>query len=41
MNILATGGLGYVRSHTCINTIKDKHKAIVVDNLLIGLLRNI
>lgn len=34
MNILVTGGAGYIGSHTCLELIKDGHNVIVVDNLV-------
>lgn len=33
MNILVTGGAGYIGSHTLIELINDGHGAVVVDNL--------
>ena len=33
MNILVTGGAGYVGSHTCVELLNAGHKVIVVDNL--------
>jgi UDP-glucose 4-epimerase len=33
MNILVTGGAGYIGSHTIIELIKNNHKVIVADNL--------
>jgi len=33
MNILVTGGTGYIGSHTCIELIKSGYKVVVVDNL--------
>ena len=34
MNILVTGGAGYIGSHTCVELLKDKNnEIIVVDNL--------
>ena len=33
MNILVTGGAGYIGSHTCIELIKSGYKVVVVDNL--------
>ena len=34
MNILVTGGAGYIGSHTLIELIKDGHTPVVVDNLV-------
>ena len=33
MNILVTGGAGYIGSHTVIELILSGHRAAVVDNL--------
>ena len=33
MNILVTGGAGYIGSHTCIELINSGYKVVVVDNL--------
>ncbi len=33
MNILVTGGLGYIGSHTCVELLEKGHKVIVIDNL--------
>lgn len=33
MNILVTGGTGYIGSHTCVELIKEGHDVIIVDNL--------
>ena len=33
MNILVTGGLGYIGSHTCVELLKDNNELIIVDNL--------
>ena len=33
MNILVTGGTGYIGSHTCVELIEAGHKVIVFDNL--------
>lgn len=33
MNILVTGGLGYIGSHTCVELAKNGHAIIIVDNL--------
>jgi UDP-glucose 4-epimerase len=34
MNILVTGGLGFIGSHTTIELIKNKHTVIIADNLV-------
>ena len=34
MNILVTGGLGFIGSHTVIELIKNNHTVIIVDNLI-------
>lgn len=33
MNILVTGGAGYIGSHTCLSLLEDGHRVIVADNL--------
>ena len=33
MNVLVTGGTGYIGSHTCIDLIKAGHRPVVLDNL--------
>lgn len=33
MNILVTGGAGYIGSHTCVELLQANHEVIVVDNL--------
>lgn len=33
MNILITGGTGYIGSHTCVELLNEGHKVIIVDNL--------
>ncbi len=33
MNILVTGGLGYIGSHTCVELIENGYNVIVIDNL--------
>ena len=34
MNVLVTGGAGYIGSHTCVELITAGHTPIVIDNLL-------
>lgn len=34
MNILVTGGLGYIGSHTVVDLIKNNHEVTIVDNLI-------
>jgi UDP-glucose 4-epimerase len=34
MNILITGGCGYIGSHTCLELLKNGHSVVVVDNLV-------
>lgn len=33
MNVLVTGGLGYIGSHTCVQLIEAGHQPIAIDNL--------
>lgn len=33
MNVLVTGGLGFIGSHTCIELLNEGHQIIIVDNL--------
>ena len=33
MNILVTGGLGYIGSHTCVKLLESGYTPIIVDNL--------
>ena len=33
MNILVTGGAGYIGSHTCVELLNNNHTVIVADNL--------
>jgi len=33
MRILATGGAGYIGSHTCVELLQNGHEVVVVDNL--------
>lgn len=41
MNIVITGGSGFVGSYLCENLINDGHKIVVIDNLLTGSKENI
>ncbi len=41
MNIVITGGSGFVGSYLCEKLINDGHKIIVIDNLLTGSRKNI
>lgn len=34
MNILVTGGAGYIGSHTCVELLKNNHTVIIADNLM-------
>ncbi|MDY0235273.1 MAG: UDP-glucose 4-epimerase GalE [Gudongella sp.] len=34
MNILVTGGLGYIGSHTCVELVQKGHDVIIVDSLI-------
>ncbi len=34
MNILVTGGTGYIGSHTCVELLNEGHEVIVVDNFV-------
>jgi len=36
MNILITGGAGFIGSHLCDALIKERHNIIVIDNLILG-----
>lgn len=33
MNILVTGGLGYIGSHTCIELLENNYNIVIIDNL--------
>jgi UDP-glucose 4-epimerase len=33
MNILVTGGAGYIGSHTCVELLNNNHSVIIADNL--------
>ena len=41
MNIVITGGSGFVGSYLCEKLIIDGHKIVVIDNLLTGSTENI
>ena len=36
MNILLTGGAGYIGSHTALSLINSGHSVTVIDNLIKG-----
>ena len=36
MNILLTGGAGYIGSHTALSLIENGHMVTVIDNLITG-----
>ena len=33
MNVLVTGGTGYIGSHTCVKLLNDGYNVIIIDNL--------
>ena len=33
MNVLVTGGAGYIGSHTCLELLESGHGVVVIDNL--------
>jgi len=41
MNILVTGGAGFIGSHLCGYLLKENHKVICVDNLITGRRENV
>ena len=36
MNILLTGGAGYIGSHTALSLIDSGHSVTIIDNLITG-----
>ena len=34
MNVLVTGGAGYIGSHTCVELLARGHNVVVIDNLV-------
>ena len=32
MNVLVTGGAGFIGSHTCVELLENGHDVIIVDN---------
>lgn len=41
MNILVTGGAGFIGSHLCDSLCRDGHQVVVIDNLILGRRENI
>lgn len=41
MNILVTGGCGFIGSNLCKRLVEEKHNVFCVDNLMTGSLKNI
>ena len=41
MNILVTGGAGFIGSHLCDTLLAEGHRVTVVDNLVLGCRENI
>ena len=33
MNILVTGGAGYIGSHTCVELLESGYDVVIIDNL--------
>ena len=33
MNVLVTGGVGYIGSHTCVELLESGYGVVVIDNL--------
>ena len=34
MNVLVTGGAGYIGSHTCVELLENGYGVVVIDNLV-------
>ncbi len=34
MNILVTGGAGYIGSHKCVELLNNNHSVVIADNLI-------
>lgn len=41
MNILVTGGAGFIGSHICKRLVKEGHQVVAIDNLSNGSLENL
>ncbi|KAA6313168.1 UDP-glucose 4-epimerase [termite gut metagenome] len=41
MNILVTGGAGFIGSHLCDLLLEKKNRVVVIDNLILGKIENI
>ena len=39
MNVLVTGGAGYIGSHTCVELLSSGYGVVVIDNFAIPMLR--
>ena len=34
MNVLVTGGTGFIGSHTCVELLEKGHDVVIIDNLV-------